>query len=122
MAKASPESRPVVSPPAASSYADFVEFGRDTIEAAMNSNGALGAGLEAISQEVAQYARKAFESAGETARGLLGARTFEDVVRLQCDFAARSFEGFVEGSTKLSELGYSLLGASMGGWSARAKS
>ncbi len=55
-------------------------------------------------------------------RGLLGARTLEDVVRLQTDFAKRSFEGFVERSAKLSELGCSLFGASAGAWGARAKS
>ena len=120
MAKILPESRANALLPSAS-YADFAEFGRETIEAAMSSNVVLGAGLEAIGQEVAQYARTAFESAGETARGLLGARTLEDVVRLQTDFAKRSFEGFVERSAKLSELGCSLFGASAGAWGARAK-
>jgi len=111
---------------AASRYADFVEFGRETLAAAMSSHAALGAGIEAIGQEVAQYARAAFESAGETARGLIAARTLEDVVRLQTDFAKRSFDGFIERSAKLSELGCSVVGASVGGWStqvtgARAK-
>ena len=107
--------------PPTPNYADLVEFGRDAIEAAVGSNAALSAGLGAVGQEVAQYARSTFETAGETARGLLSARTFEDVVRLQTDFAKRSFEGFVEGSAKLSELGFSLIGASVGAWGARAK-
>ena len=122
MAKVSSETRADALLPAAPCNADFVEFGRDTIEAAMVSNAALNAGLEAIGQEVAQYARKTFESAGETARGLLGARTFEDVVRLQSDFAKRSCEGFVERSATLSELGRTLIGASVGAWGARARS
>ena len=87
----------------------------------MNSNAALGAGLEAIGEEVAQYARATFESAGQTARSLIGARTLGDVVQLQTDFAKRSFEGFVERSAKLSELGCSLFDASVGAWAARAK-
>jgi hypothetical protein len=122
MAKVSTRTRADVSLPAVPRCADFIEFGRDTIEAAMSSNTALSAALDAIGQEVAQYSRKAFESAGETARCLLDARTFEDVVRLQSDFAKRSFEGFVERSAKLSELGCSLIGASVGAWGARAKS
>ena len=116
MAKASPDHCADAALPLAPSYAEFVEFGRETIEAAMSSNAALSAGLEVIGQEVAQYARTTFESAGEAARGLLGARTFEDVVRLQTDFAKRSFEGFVERSAKLSELGCSLVSASVGAW------
>lgn len=122
MAQVSPDHRADAALPPAPRYADFVEFGRDTLAAAMSSNAALSAGLDAIGQEVAQYSRTAFESAAQAARGLLGARTFEDVVRLQTDFAKRSFEGFVERSAKLSELGCSLLGASVGAFGARAKS
>jgi hypothetical protein len=82
--------------------------------------------IEVLGAEVAQYSREAFGSAGETARGLLSARTFEDVVRLQADFAKRSFEGFVTCSAKLSELGFSIFGTNIGVWpgsggSARAK-
>lgn len=116
-----PVSEPVLSQPALS-YSEFTDFGRDTIAAAVKSNAALSAGLEAIGQEVALYTRAAFESAGETARGLLGARTFEDLVRLQTDFAKRSFDGLIERSAKLSELGCSLFGASVGAWADRAKS
>jgi len=108
-------------PLSASDFADFVGFGCETIATVMNSNAALSAGLEAIGEEVAQYARATFESAGQTARSLIGARTLGDVVRLQTDFAKRSFEGFVERSAKLSELGCSLFGASVGAWAARAK-
>jgi hypothetical protein len=123
MAKVSSDLRTHAAPlPRAPSYADFVEFGRETIEAAMSANAALSVGLEAISQEIAQYARTAFESAGEAARGLLGARTLEDVVRLQTDFAKRSFAGLAECSVTVSELGWSLVGASVGAWNARAKS
>jgi hypothetical protein len=121
MAKTSSDMRAGAALPSGPSCADFVEFSRETIESAMHSSAALGAGLEAIGQEVAQYTHTAFASVGETARGLLGARTFEDVVRLQTDFAKRSFAGFVERSVKLSELGCSLFGASAGAWGTRAK-
>ena len=72
-------------------YAEFADLGRDSITAAIDSNAALSAGLEAIGQEVALYARDTFESVGETARGMLNARTFEDFVRLQTEFAKRNF-------------------------------
>ena len=126
MAKASSDLREAALP-AAASYVDLMAFGRDTIAAAVGSNTVLGAGIEALGQAIAQDARAAFASAGETARGLLAARTFEDVARLQIDFAKRSFEGFVARSMKLTELGCSLFGASVGagsaqGMSARAKS
>ena len=69
--------------------------------------------VEAIGAEVVQYSRETFESAGETARGLISACTLEDVVRLQTDFAKRSFTGFLGRSAKLLELGCFLLGMSV---------
>ncbi|HVA13752.1 MAG TPA: phasin family protein [Stellaceae bacterium] len=117
MPKASPKIAvsATVSPPYLS-YAELADYGRETIAAAMNSNAVLTTGLEAIGQEVAGFARAAFESAGEAARALLGARTLDDVMRLQTDFARRNFDGLVERTAKLSELGCSLVGASVDSW------
>src|SRR5579875_2052584 len=104
------------------SYAEFIDFGRAAIAAAVNSSAAVAAGAEAIGRELVQYSQAAFAAAGETARGLLGARTVEDVVRLQSDYARCSFAGLVERSAKLSELGCSLFGAAVGAWAARTNS
>jgi hypothetical protein len=121
MPKAPPKaSLAVAAKPSLPVVADFAGFGRDAIATAMNSNAALNAGLEAIGQEVAAYARTTFESAGEVARELLGARTFEDVARLQTDFVKRSLDGFIERTAKLSELGCSLVGGSVSAWGDRA--
>jgi hypothetical protein len=77
--------------------------------------------VEAFGAEVAQYSRETFESAGQTVRGLIGARTLEDVVQLQTEFAKRSVDGFIARGAKLSELGYALFGAGVEAWTARAK-
>ena len=122
MPKNSATSRPVPAVQPGLGYAEFADFGRETIAAAMSSNAALSAGIETIGQEVALYTRETFTQAGETARGLLGARTFEDVVRLQTEFAKRNFDALIESTTKLSELGCALFGASVGAWTGRAKS
>jgi hypothetical protein len=108
-------------PPVAIGDAAMTDLGRDSIAAATYSNAAFSAGLEAMGREIARSGRLAFESAGATARGLLDARTLEDVTRLQTDFANRSFTDFVEHAAKLSELGYSLWAASVAAWAQRAK-
>ena len=102
-------------------YTDFATFGRDNIEAAVKTNAALSAGMEAISQEVMVYARSALQTASETARSLLGAKTLEDVVKLQTDLAKRHFEGMVAGSVKLSELGVSLASEAFAPWEGRVE-
>jgi phasin family protein len=129
--KAKKQAEPVFAPgPAVSpsgpqfpslNYADFATFGRDNIEAAVKTNAALSAGMEAISQEVMVYARSALQTASETARSLLGAKTLEDVVKLQTDLAKRHFEGMVAGSVKLSELGVSLASEAFAPWEGRVE-
>ena len=100
----------------------IADLSRETVAAAMmNSNPAVGAGVEAIGRAVAQSAEVAFQAASETARGLLGARTLEDVVRLQTDYAQRSFAAFVERSAKLTELAVALCGAGTSAWAERTK-
>jgi hypothetical protein len=55
----------------------------------------VGVGLEAIGHEMAVYTHSALESAGQTARCLLGARTLEDVVlRPHAEFTRRGVEAF----------------------------
>lgn len=121
MAKSSSKSRAAAVPAPGPTYAHFADFGRNAVAAAIDSNAALSAGFEAMGREVALCTRAALENAGETARGLLGARTLEDVVRLQTEFARRSLDRLVEGTAKLSELSYSAFGASIDAWTARAK-
>jgi hypothetical protein len=102
-------------------YDGLASFGRENIEAAVKANAALSAGIEAIGQEVMACARTALQSATETARGLLGAKTFEDVVRLQTDFAQRHFDGLMAESVKLSELGCSLATGALAPWEGRVE-
>ena len=103
------------------SYEEFVVLGRENVEAAVKANAALSAGMEAIGQEVVGYTRTALESAGETVRALLAARTFEDFVRLQTELAQRNFAGIVAGSAKLSELGAALADEAFEPWGGRVE-
>ena len=121
-----PMTKSDASPPTPSSfqvftYAEFATFGRENIEAAVKTNAALSAGIEAFGQEVMVYARSALQNASETARGLLGAKTLEDVVRLQADLAKRHFDGLLTGSVKLSELGVSVASEALAPWEGRVE-
>jgi phasin family protein len=86
-------------------YEELADLGRENFAAVLRANAALSEGLEAIGKEVMGYARNSFENAAETATALLAAKTFEDVVQLNTDFAKASLEQMIEGSTKLSEMG-----------------
>jgi phasin family protein len=86
-------------------YEQWTDVGRENFTAVLRANAALSEGLEAIGKEVMQYARRSFEQAAETATALLAAKTLEDVVQLNTQFAKANIEGLIERSAKLSEMG-----------------
>lgn len=103
------------------SYAAFAAATREQIDAAVKANVAVNVGMEAVGREVMGYARAALEAVNATARGLLGARTLEDVVRLQADLAKRNMDELIAGSVKLSELGCSLAVEAFAPWAGTEK-
>ena len=105
--------------PAVPPYPEFASFGRENLEAVATANAAVSAGVEAISQEFMTSAKASFEGAGETVRALLGARTIQDVVQLQSDFAKAQFDRLMHGSAKLTELGCSMVEAALAPWGSR---
>lgn len=86
-------------------YEQWADLGRENFAAVLAANAALSEGLEAIGKEVILYAQRSFEQAAETATALLGAKTVEDVLQLNSEFAKANLEGLIERSAKLSELG-----------------
>lgn len=86
-------------------YDELADLGRQNLAAVLRANAAFTEGLEAIGKEMMGYARTSLETAAETATALLAAKTFEDVIQLNTDFAKASFERMIAGSTKLSEMG-----------------
>jgi phasin family protein len=89
-------------------YEQLTDLGRDNFAAVLRANTALSDGFEAMGKEVILYARRSFEQAAETATALLGAKTFEDVVQLNTEFAKANLERLIERSAKLSEMGVKL--------------
>ena len=87
-----------------SGYEELADLGRENFAAILRANAALTEGLEAIGKEVIGYARTSFERYAETAAALLGAKTLEDVVQVNTDFAKAYIERFIERSQKLSEM------------------
>jgi phasin family protein len=86
-------------------YDELADLGCENFAAVLRANAALTEGMDAIGKEVMGYARSSLENAAEAATALLAAKTFEDLVQLNSDFAKASFERMVARSTKLSEMG-----------------
>jgi phasin family protein len=86
-------------------YEELADLGRENFAAVLRANAALTEGIEAIGKEVMGYARNSLENVAEAATAVLAAKTFEDLVQVNSDFAKASFERLVARSTKLSEMG-----------------
>jgi hypothetical protein len=84
--------------------AALADLGRENAAALAKSNLALSEGLQAIGEEVLGYARLSFESASKTAKALLGAKTLDEVIKLNSDLARTSFETMMARSARLSEM------------------
>ncbi len=86
-------------------YEDLAIYGKATLSALVAANATLSQALERMSLELVSLARAAVESAAATGAGMVDAKSLEDVVALQYDFAKGCVERLIVGGARLSELG-----------------
>ena len=85
-------------------FDDFQKFGKDGFDNAVKFFNTLSKGGQAISVEVVDYTKRAFEDATAATEKLAGAKSLEKAFEVQSDYVKRAYEGFVAESTKLGEL------------------
>ena len=79
-------------------------MGKDNMEAAMTSFGAVSKSLQAIAVEMTDYSKKSFEQTAAAAEKLVGAKSVDKALEVQADYAKRAYESFVSQAAKLGEL------------------
>jgi hypothetical protein len=80
------------------------QFGKDHLDATMKAFGSVSKSMQAISAEMVDYTKKAFEQGTAATEKLLSAKSFDKVFEVQSDYARTAYEGFVAEATKLGEL------------------
>jgi hypothetical protein len=75
-----------------------------SFEAVVRSWGEVAKGFQAIGAEVIDYSKRAFENATGTFQQLIGAKSPEQMIEIQSQFAQTSFDTYVAQMSKLSEL------------------
>jgi hypothetical protein len=83
---------------------DVQKMGKDNMEAAMTSFGAVSKSLHAIAVEMTDYSKKSFEQTAAAAEKLVGAKSVERALEVQADYAKRAYESFVSQAAKFGEL------------------
>lgn len=85
-------------------FEEFQKIGKNNVEAAVKSFGAMSKGFQAIATEIADYSKKAFEEGTAAAEQVVAAKSIDKAVEAQSSFLRASYEGYVGQATKIGEL------------------
>ena len=99
---------PAPKPPAAASE-ELIAACRTTLASVGDSQRAVATGIKALALEMTGMAQASLTEAGDSAAALVGARNLADAIEIQFGYARRSFAALIAGSTRLSEIGATLI-------------
>lgn len=86
------------------SMADIGEFGKDNVEAVVESASTFAKGVESIASEQANYAKSSMEKSVEQFKSVASAKTPQDFMEAQSDYFRSAFEANVSQMSKLSDM------------------
>jgi hypothetical protein len=85
-------------------FEDLQQVGKENVDSALKSWGALSKGAQAIAVEMADYSKKTFEDGSAALEKLFGVKSFDKAIEVQTEFAKTAYEGFVAEASKIGEL------------------
>jgi len=85
-------------------FEDLQQVGKENVDAAMKSIGALTKGAQAIAVEVADYSKKSFEDSSAALEKMFGVKSIDKAFEVQTEYAKSAYEGFVAKASKIGEL------------------
>ncbi len=90
--------------PAAKSVEEFNAFGKDVWEAFLASSKVAAKGVEALNAECMAYTKVLLEDGAAASKAMVKAKTMQELVDLQTEFARSCFDSYMSQSTKLGEM------------------
>src|ERR1700754_684384 len=85
-------------------FDEMQKLGKDNVDTAMKSLGAVSKTMQAIAAEMTDYSKKSFEDSTAAFEKLMGAKSFEKAIEVQSAFLKSAYEGFVAEATKLGDM------------------
>jgi hypothetical protein len=85
-------------------FEEFQKVGKDGFDAAVRSFGEMNKGFQAIAAEVTDYSKKAFEDSTRAFEQLIGAKSFEQAIEIQSQYAKKAYDAYVAECSKLGEM------------------
>ena len=83
---------------------EFQKVGKDGFDAAVRSFGEVNKGFQAIAAEVTDYSKKAFEDSTRAFEQLIGAKSIEQAIEIQSQYAKKAYDAYVAEMSKLGEM------------------
>ena len=80
------------------------ESRQDGFDAAVRSFGEVNKGFQAIAAEVTDYSKKAFEDSTRAFEQLIGAKSIEQAIEIQSQYAKKAYDTYVAEMSKLGEM------------------
>lgn len=85
-------------------FDEFQKFGKQNVEVAMASAGAVSKGCHAMAAEAADYTKKSFTAGSTAFEKLLAAPSLDKAVEVQSDFVRTAYEDYVGQVTRFGEM------------------
>ncbi|MGV1014708.1 MAG: phasin family protein [Methyloceanibacter sp.] len=85
-------------------FEEFQKVGKDGFDATVRSFGEMNKGFQAIAAEVTDYSKKAFEDGTRAFEQLIGAKSIEQAIEIQSQYAKKAYDAYVAEMSKLGEM------------------
>ena len=84
--------------------ANFQRMNNDGIEVAVRSYSDLNKGLQGIAAKVTDYSKRSFEDAGRAFEQLMGAKSVEQAIAIQYQYAQKAYDAYITEVSKIGEM------------------
>ncbi|MTI16398.1 phasin family protein [Rhodobacteraceae bacterium RKSG542] len=85
-------------------FESMQKLGKENMDVALESFGAMSKGMQAITAEMADYSKKSVEESGAAFEKFAAAKSLDKLFEAQTNFAKSSYESFVGEFTKIGEM------------------
>ncbi len=85
-------------------FEEFQKVGKDGFDAAVRSFGEMNKGFQAIAAAITDYSKKAFEDSTRAFEQLIGAKSIEQAVEIQSQYAKKAYDTYVAEMSKIGEM------------------
>lgn len=89
---------------AVSAFGEFNTFSKDNVEAFVQSMTTAGKGVEQLNSHVVAFTKQAMEDSITNAKRMAGAKSVQEVIEMQTDFAKSSLDAYLGEVNKLTDL------------------